>query len=51
MLFGLAGIFFSDAERYPSSLGALWGFGCFFVGLVYLVVAEVSSRAEGAEFS
>ena len=46
MLFGLAGIIFSDAVRYPSSIGTLWGVGVFFVGLVYLVVAEVSSRAD-----
>ncbi len=46
MLFGLAGITFSDAVRYPSSVGTLWGVGVFFVGLVYIVVAEVSSRAE-----
>jgi hypothetical protein len=46
MLFGLAGIIFSDAVRYPSSIGTLWGVGVFFVGLVYIVVAEVSSRAD-----
>ena len=46
MLFGLAGITFSDAVRYPSSIGTLWGVGIFFVGLVYIVVAEVSSRAD-----
>jgi hypothetical protein len=46
MLFGLAGITFSDAVRYPSSIGTLWGVGVFFVGLVYIVVAEVSSRAD-----
>src|SRR5262249_52127521 len=45
MLFGLAGIIFSDAVRYPSSVGTLWGVGVFFVGLVYIVVAEVSSGA------
>ena len=45
MLFGLAGIIFSDAARYPSSIGTLWGVGVFFVGLVYIVVAEVSSSA------
>jgi hypothetical protein len=48
MMFGLAGIVFSDAVRYPSSIGALWGVLVLFVGLVYIVVAEVSSRAEGA---
>ena len=46
MLFGVAGITFSDALRYPSSIGMLWGVGVFFVGLVYIVVAEVSSRAD-----
>jgi energy-coupling factor transporter transmembrane protein EcfT len=46
MLFGLAGIIFSDAVRYPSSIGTLWGVGVFFVGLVYIVVAEVSGREE-----
>ena len=48
MLFGLAGIIFSDAVRYPSSIGTLWGVGVFFVGLVYIVVAEVSSSADAA---
>jgi len=48
MLFGLAGIIFSDAVRYPSSIGTLWGVGVFFVGLVYIVVAEVSSSAAAA---
>lgn len=46
MLFGLAGIIFSDAVRYPSSIGTLWGVLVLFVGLVYIVVAEVSGRAE-----
>jgi hypothetical protein len=46
MLFGLAGIIFSDAGRYPSSIGALWGVLVLFAGLVYIVVAEVSSRAD-----
>jgi hypothetical protein len=46
MLFGLAGIIFSDAVRYPSSIGTLWGVLVFFVGLVYIVVAEVNRRAE-----
>ncbi len=46
MLFGLAGIIFSDAVRYPSSVGTLWGVGVFFVGLVYIVVAEVSEGEE-----
>jgi len=49
MLFGLAGIIFSDAVRYPSSIGTLWGVGVFFVGLVYIVVAEVSGRADADE--
>jgi hypothetical protein len=49
MLFGLAGIIFSDAVRYPSSIGTLWGVGVFFVGLVYIVVAEVSDRADAHE--
>jgi energy-coupling factor transporter transmembrane protein EcfT len=49
MLFGLAGIIFSDAVRYPSSIGTLWGVGVFFVGLVYIVVAEVSDRADTDE--
>jgi hypothetical protein len=46
MLFGLAGIIFSDDLRYPSSIGTLWGVLVLFVGLVYIVVAEVSGRAE-----
>jgi len=46
MLFGLAGIIFSDAARYPSSIGTLWGVLVLFVGLVYIVVAEVSGAAE-----
>jgi hypothetical protein len=46
MLFGLAGIIFSDAVRYPSSIGTLWGVLVLFVGLVYIVVAEVNRRAE-----
>lgn len=45
MLFGLAGIIFSDDGRYPSSIGALWGVLVLFVGLVYIVVAEVSGGA------
>ena len=49
MLFGLAGIIFSDAVRYPSSIGTLWGVGVFFVGLVYIVVAEVSDPADADE--
>jgi energy-coupling factor transporter transmembrane protein EcfT len=52
MLFGLAGIIFSDAARYPSSVGTLWGVGVLFVGLVYIVVAEISSGPQadaGAE--
>jgi hypothetical protein len=46
MLFGLAGIIFSDDARYPSSIGTLRGVLVLFVGLVYIVVAEVSDRAE-----
>jgi|1186.fasta_scaffold01281_3 hypothetical protein len=46
MLFGLAGIIFSDDVRYPSSIGTLWAVLVLFAGLVYIAVAEVSSRAD-----
>ena len=47
MLFGLAGIVYADDVRYPSSIGSLWGVLALFVGLVYIVVAEVTGRDEG----
>lgn len=46
MLFGAMGIVFSDDLRYPSTIGTLWGVLVLFVGLVYIVVAEVSARAD-----
>jgi hypothetical protein len=44
MLFGLAGVIFADDLLYPSSIGALWGIGVLFVGLVYIIVGEVTTR-------
>jgi hypothetical protein len=48
MWFGAAGVIFADDVRYPSSVGTLWGILTLFVGLVYIVVGEVSARSEGA---
>jgi hypothetical protein len=45
MLFGAAGVIFSDDVRYPSSMGTLWGLIVLFAGLVYIAVAEVADRA------
>jgi len=44
MLLGLTGIAYSNDTLYPSSIGTLWGFGALFVGLVYIVVGEVTTR-------
>jgi protein-S-isoprenylcysteine O-methyltransferase Ste14 len=44
MLFGVVGITYADDRLYPSSIGSLWGVLALFVGLAYLVVAEVSTR-------
>jgi hypothetical protein len=46
MLFGVVGITYADDRLYPSSIGSLWGVLALFVGLAYLVVAEVSTRAQ-----
>lgn len=45
MLFGAAGVIFSDEVRYPSSIGTLWGLIVLFAGLVYIAVAEIADRA------
>jgi hypothetical protein len=44
MLLGLTAIVFADDVRYPSSFGTWWGVLTLFVGLVYIVVGEVSGR-------
>jgi hypothetical protein len=49
MIFGVVGIVYADAARYPSSIGSLWGVLALFGGLVYIVVAEVSGRPAAAE--
>jgi len=46
MLFGLAGIVFADDLVYPSSIGTLWGIGVLFVGIVYIVVGEVTATGK-----
>jgi hypothetical protein len=45
MLFGAAGVIFSDEVRYPSTVGTLWGPIVLFAGLVYIAVAEIADRA------
>lgn len=44
MLFGLTGIAYASDLRYPSSIGTAWGVGVLFVGLVYIVVGEVTAQ-------
>ena len=46
MLFGVVGLLYADDVRYPSSIGAWWGVVTLFVGIAYIVVAEVSGRRE-----
>jgi hypothetical protein len=46
MLFGLTGLVYADATRYPSTLGAGWGVLTMFLGLVYIAIGEISSRQE-----
>jgi len=45
MIFGAAGVIFSDDVRYPSSIGTLWGLVVLFAGLVFIAVAEIADRA------
>jgi hypothetical protein len=44
MIFGAAGVIFSDDLRYPSSVGTLWGLVILFAGLVFIAVAEIVDR-------
>jgi hypothetical protein len=44
MIFGAAGVIFSDGMRYPSSVGTLWGLVILFAGLVFIAVAEIADR-------
>jgi hypothetical protein len=45
MIFGAAGVIFSDEVRYPSTVGTLWGLVVLFAGLVFIAVAETADRA------
>jgi hypothetical protein len=45
MVFGAAGVIFSDEVRYPSTVGTLWGLIVLFAGLVFIAVAELADRA------
>jgi energy-converting hydrogenase Eha subunit A len=49
MLFGVVGIIYANDARYPSSIGTWWGVVTLFVGIAYIVVAEVSARSEASE--
>jgi hypothetical protein len=48
MIFGAAGVIFSDEVRYPSTVGTLWGLVILFAALVFIAVAEIAARAEPA---
>ena len=45
MVFGAAGVIFSDDVRYPSTVGTLWGLVILFAGLVFIAVAEIADRS------